>query len=107
QTSTGAGGSFDWTLSITNHGPDTATNVVVSDAMPAEFAVTGTTPSAGLNCTNTASTVQCTIAVLANGAGVQVAVHVTTAGAAVPGLVENTASVSASSSDPVLANNTG
>ena len=70
QTSATAGDQFNWILDITNHGPDTATNVVVSDTIPAQFEVIGTFPTVGLTCTNTATAVQCTTAALANGATV-------------------------------------
>ena len=68
QTTATAGDQFNWILDITNHGPDLATNLVVSDTVPAAFEVIGTFPRAGLSCTNTGNSVQCTAASLANGA---------------------------------------
>ena len=107
QATATAGDQFNWILDITNHGPDTATNVVVSDTIPASFAVVGTFPTAGLACTNTANSVSCTAATLANGATVRAIVQVRVIAAAAPGAVANTATVVASSTDPNTANNSG
>ena len=106
QTTATAGDQFNWILDITNHGPDTATNVVVSDTIPAQFEVIGTFPTAGLSCTNTANAVQCTTAALANGATVRTVVQVRVLAAASPGLVTNTATVTTDGSDSDTTDNT-
>jgi uncharacterized repeat protein (TIGR01451 family)/LPXTG-motif cell wall-anchored protein len=106
QTTATAGDQFNWILDITNHGPDTATNVVVSDTIPAQFEVIGTFPTAGLSCTNTANAVQCTAAALANGATVRSIVQVRVLAAAAPGLVTNTATVTTDGSDSDTTDNT-
>ena len=59
--------------------------MVVSDTIPAAFEVIGTFPAAGLGCTNTANSVQCTAASLANGATLHAVVQVRVAAAATPG----------------------
>jgi uncharacterized repeat protein (TIGR01451 family)/LPXTG-motif cell wall-anchored protein len=105
QTTATAGDQFNWILDITNHGPDTATNVVVSDTIPASFEVVGTFPTAGLACTNTANSVSCTAASLANGATVRAVIQVRVLAAAAPGVVTNTAAVVADSTDPNTADN--
>ncbi len=105
QATATAGDQFNWILDITNHGPDTATNVVVSDTIPASFVVVGTSPTAGLSCTNTANSVSCTAATLANGATVRAVVQVRVVAAAAPGAVTNTATVVADSTDPNTADN--
>ena len=106
QASATAGDQFNWILDITNNGPDLATNVVVSDTIPAAFEVIGTFPSAGLGCTNTANSVQCTAASLANGVTVSAVVQVRVLAAATPGAVTNTATVVTDSTDPDTGDNT-
>ncbi|HEX2786130.1 MAG TPA: LPXTG cell wall anchor domain-containing protein, partial [Ilumatobacteraceae bacterium] len=99
QATATAGDQVNWMLDITNHGPDTASNVVVSDTIPAAFEVIGTFPTAGLICTSTGNSVQCTAASLANGATVRAVVQVRVAAAAAPGAVVNTATVVTDSND--------
>ncbi len=94
------GGEFNWVLDITNHGPDLATNLTVSDSIPSQFEVLGAFPTAGLSCTNTTSSVQCTAASLAVNATVRVIVQVRVVASAAPGTVTNTGSVTATSTDP-------
>ncbi|MEA3184560.1 MAG: large repetitive protein, partial [Ilumatobacteraceae bacterium] len=105
QTSAAIGDQFNWILDITNHGPDLATNVVISDTVPAAFQVIGTFPGAGLSCSNTANSVQCTAASLANGATLHAVVQVRVVAGATPGLVSNTATVVADSTDAVTSDN--
>jgi uncharacterized repeat protein (TIGR01451 family) len=98
------GGTVDWVLVVSNHGPDTATNVVISDVLPAEFTVASVSAS-GVSCTNTTQTVQCTTATLANGATVSVTVTANVIGP-ISALVTNTATVGSGSADPILTDNT-
>jgi len=94
-----AGAPVSYSFAITNNGPTTATNVTVSDTLPAGTAfVTG---SAG--CSVAAGVVTCTIGTLAPGASTAVGVTLSTPPA--PGLLTNTASVSATETDPVPSNN--
>ncbi len=106
QATATAGDQFNWILDITNHGPDLATNLVVSDTIPAAFEVIGTFPTAGLGCTNTANSVQCTAASLANGATVRAVVQVRVLASAAAGAVTNTATVVTESTDPDTSDNT-
>ncbi len=106
QATATAGDQFDWNLAITNHGPDAATNVVVSDTIPAAFEVVGTSAAGGLACTNTGNSVQCTTGSIANGVTVNAVVHVRVAASAAPGVVTNTATVVTDSTDPNTADNT-
>ncbi len=105
QATASTGDQFNWTLDITNHGPDTASNVVVSDTVPTAFEVIGTFPTAGLSCTGTGNSVQCTAASLANGATVSVVVQVRVAATAGPGTVVNTATVVTDSNDTDTSDN--
>jgi uncharacterized repeat protein (TIGR01451 family)/LPXTG-motif cell wall-anchored protein len=93
QATAAGGDQFNWILDITNHGPDTASNVVVSDTIPAAFDVIGTFPTAGLSCTSSGNSVQCTAASMVNGATLRAVVQVRVAAAATPGAVTNTATV--------------
>ncbi len=63
-------------LRVVNHGPDTATSVVVTDTLPAEFTFT----SGDASCTKIASkppndVVRCTISSLAPGAFAELTLH--------------------------------
>ena len=99
------GSTFDWLIDVVNHGPDTATNLVINDPMPAEFRVeSAASATPGVNCTTTTSSVHCTLATLANGASIRITVHVTVLGPT-GAAITNTATVEASSADPNVPNN--
>jgi uncharacterized repeat protein (TIGR01451 family) len=104
-----------YTLTITNHGPDLAATVNVSDPLPIYISnaigTTGGTVSAsgglgvGESCSGIASTVTCTLKNLANGASRSITIAATrpfTSG----GPFTNTATVSSPDTvDPVAGNN--
>ena len=92
------GGTFNWVLLVTNHGPDTATDVVITDDVPFVFRVDKAT-GPGVTCTTTGQLVKCTTPTLANGASVTVTVQVTVVGPAGDS-VTNTATVGSGSADP-------
>lgn len=95
-----AGAPVSYTLTITNNGPATATNVTVSDTLPA-----GTTFLSGsTGCSGSGPSVSCTVGTLAPGASTAVGITISTP--PVPQVITNSATVSASESDPVPANNT-
>ncbi len=94
-----AGVPVSYTFTITNHGPATATNVTVTDPLPAGTAVIASSPG----CSVSAGTLSCTIGTLAPGASTAVGVTISTP--PVPGLLTNVATVSATETDPVPANN--
>jgi len=106
QPSAATGDNFNWALAITNHGPNAATNVTISDTLPAQFEVLGAFPSDGLTCSNTTTSVQCTAASLLVGETLRVVVQVRVVSSAAPGVATNTATVAADSADPDLTNNT-
>ena len=98
------GQPFDWTIVVTNNGPDTATSVQVSDAMPAEFTVLNAVTSVG-SCVATLQTVQCDLGNMVNGASATITVRsAAVASSVLP--VTNTATSSSGSSDPTAGNNT-
>jgi len=105
QATAASGGQFNWIFDVTNNGPETATNVVVNDSIPAAFEVLGAFPGAGLNCTNTTSSVQCTAASMAVGASVRVTVQVRVIAGTPAGTITNTATVSSDSVDSDPSNN--
>ncbi len=100
-----AGLPATFTIDVTNEGPQTATGVTMTDAVPAGFSNVTATPSSG-SCT-VGQTITCSLPDLAVGATASVAVT----GTASPGLdpgaaLINTASVAGARTDPDLSNNT-
>jgi uncharacterized repeat protein (TIGR01451 family) len=92
------GGTLTYTLSVTNHGPSTATGVTLTDPLPAEVSFVSASPSQG-SCSGT---VTCALGSLANGAGAVVTVVVKPTA---KGTITNTASVSGNERDPNPSNN--
>lgn len=91
-----------YTLTIANSGPDTATGVTVTDALPASVSFSSASVSQG-TCTSIAGIVSCSLGSLASNAAATVTI---TAIPNVPGLVTNTAVVTALTLDLVASNNT-
>jgi uncharacterized repeat protein (TIGR01451 family) len=100
----GTGQFLTYTMVATNGGPNTATNVTVTDVFPPGTTFVAATP--GGACGVTTTTLTCTFATLASGASVTVTMRVTLP--STPGPVTNTVTVSASPStpDPNPGNNT-
>jgi uncharacterized repeat protein (TIGR01451 family) len=107
------GGTGSYTLTVTNRGPSTATDVVVTDALPAALTATGATGD-GWTCTleDAGSAVTCTRPTLAPGASAAIVLTVTVgdpdvaSGVAGTSIV-NTATVTSPTPDPDLTNNSG
>ena len=66
-------GTVNYSLTVTNKGPDTATNVVVADPAPAGIQYQSATPSQG-TCSVTAAMVTCQLGTIAPGQTVTIAV---------------------------------
>jgi uncharacterized repeat protein (TIGR01451 family) len=96
------GRNLTYTLTVTNNGPDAALNVQVTDPLPAGMDFVSATASGG-SCGLFGGTVLCSIGGLVDGASVTFQIVVTPRQA---GLIQNTATVSSSTGDPVLGNNT-
>jgi uncharacterized repeat protein (TIGR01451 family) len=96
------GDTLTYTLAITNNGPASATNVTVADTLPSAVTYESVISNVG-TCSEADSTVTCLLGTMANAATATVTI-VTMAGA--PGVVTNTATVSADQTDPVTSNNT-
>lgn len=94
------GDTLTYTLAITNNGPASATNVTVTDALPATLTYLSATPTGP--CSEADGTVTCLLGTMVNGGTATVTI-LTLAGA--PGVITNTASVNADQTDPIPLNN--
>jgi uncharacterized repeat protein (TIGR01451 family) len=96
-----AGANLTYIIAVTNSSPAPASNVVVTDTLPAGSTLVSATPSLG-HCSGT-TTVTCSLFNLSNAGHPTISLVMTTPAA--PGVVVNTASVTATESDPNAANN--
>jgi uncharacterized repeat protein (TIGR01451 family) len=107
-TNAAPGASIAYTIVVTNHGPDTATSVTMTDTLPATLLFQSIAAPAGYVCTTptigTTGTISCTGSSLANGAMATFTLNVTSVSNA-NGAIANTASVSGTPSDPSSGNN--
>jgi len=92
--------SMTYRLTVTNNGPSPATNVTVTDTLPAGVNFGSATPTQG-SCTGT-TTVTCNLGSMANGALAVINIIVTPQA---PGQLANSASVTATESDPNMSDN--
>jgi uncharacterized repeat protein (TIGR01451 family) len=97
-----AGGQVMYTLAVGNNGPSDATDVTVSDPLPAGLTLVSAQPSQG-SCDTTMGVV-CNLGSIVNGAGAQVLVTAKVAQDA-SGTVTNAATVAGGQPDPVPDNN--
>ena len=96
------GVAYPYTVTVTDHGPSTATAVTLTDTLPP-----GVTLSAASGATCAGSPVVCDVGTVAPGGSVTVTLTVLPAASLAPGTVlTNTATVSSAAADPVPANNT-
>jgi uncharacterized repeat protein (TIGR01451 family) len=100
--SVNASSTITYTLSVSNAGPNTASNVSVSDTLPGGVTLVSAGGS-GWTCVGT-TTVTCTLASLAVGGAPNIVISVT--GPAEGTTLANSASVSSQTSDPNMTNNT-
>ena len=101
-----AGQAVTWLLAVTNLGPSVSRGpITVTDTLPATVG-TVTATGSGWSCSQASTTLTCTMAGdLAVGAAPQIQVSATIA-PAFTGPLDNTATVSATTTDPVSGNNT-
>ncbi len=93
------GAPLTYTVTVTNNGPSTATNIVVTNTLPASVTFVSASDA---SCQHQNGVVTCSLGTLANGAQAIRTIQVTP-NAAQP--IAMTASVTANESDPTPANN--
>lgn len=98
-----SGASLVYTLSVTNAGPSSATDLVLTDTLPAQ-AVYVSASGTGWSCNHAAGAVTCTRAAAAIGPVPDVTITVTAP--AQGGSLTNQASISSSTADPTPGNDT-
>lgn len=104
-TASGArpGSIFNYTISIQNTGPSTATDIVLTDVLPADLLFESIGVPAGFTCTTPAAgtngTVTCTAATLASPRVVGFSLRVRVAPGARSGVITNRATVTSSTLD--------
>ncbi|MFZ0956631.1 MAG: C25 family cysteine peptidase [Candidatus Sulfotelmatobacter sp.] len=95
------GETLTYTLVVTNNGPASATTVTVADTLPTAVTYLSVTTTTG-TCSEAGGAVTCLLGTMAN-AGTATITILTIAGT--PGVVSNTATVTADQTDPNIANN--
>ena len=99
--SVAVGSDFDYRITVLNQGPSDATNVVLSDPLPAGLLFVSATSTRG-TCSG-AGTVTCSIGLLAPGARADIVLR---ARAMTSGTIVNTATATLDQTDPTPPNNT-
>lgn len=94
------GTPLTYTLIVTNNGPASATNVTVTDALPAGMTYSSATPTS--QCSEADGTVTCLLGTMVNGGTATILI---TTIPETPGLLTNIAKVIADQTDPNQANN--
>jgi uncharacterized repeat protein (TIGR01451 family) len=97
----GTGNGLTYTITVANAGPSAASNVTVTDVLPAGTTFVSATPSQG-SCSGT-TTVTCNLGTLNAAGSATIALSLTLP--STPGVVSNTASVTTSSPEANTANN--
>ncbi len=99
------GTSFFYTLTVVNNGPSDASGLTVTDTVPAGFTISSVTSGLG-SCGNLGNLATCTLASLALSDTWTITINVDVDLSTGGGLYTDTATVSATTSDPVPGNNT-
>ncbi len=97
-----AGGTLTYTITVSNAGPSSATNVMVTDTLPAGVGYVSASGT-GWTCSQASGVVTCTRASLAVGTAPVITITVTAP--AFGGSITNTASVTGNETDPNTSNN--
>ncbi len=98
-----AGGPLNYTIVVTNNGPSTATNVVVTDTLPSTLTFGSGNSTVG-TVTNTGNAVTANVGTLASGASATITLNTTVASTAT-GTITNTANVTATENETNTTNN--
>ncbi|MDN5803832.1 MAG: hypothetical protein L0H26_04465, partial [Microlunatus sp.] len=105
-TSQAAGGQVTYTLTVTNNGPNTGTNLVATDTLPSGATYVRSNPPSGTTCSVSRQTVTCRTESLAVGSTLAIPIVADLdPTAAVASLVDQ-ASITADTADDVTSNNT-
>ena len=95
-------GALVYTLHVVNNGPDTATNVLLTDTLPAGMTVSAITPSLG-SCSRTDLVIACSLGTMVKGASATITVA--TKAPATAGEIVNRVHVAGFEPETNLANN--
>ncbi len=98
------GDTLIYTLTVANNGPAAATNVVVTDPLPAAVTYQSSSTTQG-SCLQATGTVTCNVGAVSNGQIVTITINVTATTFSSSSYAVNTASVTSSTSDPDNTNN--
>jgi uncharacterized repeat protein (TIGR01451 family) len=98
------GTNLTYTLQVTNNGPAIAQGVTVSDPLPAQVTYVSSSTTQGM-CSQSAGTVSCNVGSVSVGGLVIITINVSAATFSSATLSTNTATVSSTTSDPNLTNN--
>ena len=96
------GQAVTYTVTVTNAGPATATNVTANDFLPAGLAFVSATPSQGAPATVNGTLVSDNLGTIAPGASATLTIVAT---ATATGTITNAANVSGNQVDPIRSNN--
>jgi len=96
------GETLTYTIVVTNNGPSRATNVVMTDPLPAGFSFVSVTPG-GPTCTQASGTVTCTYATMDSGASNNIVISGTITVSSTQ--LSNTANTTRTETDTNAANN--
>ena len=96
-----AGKAFEYTITVTNNGPDAAANTVVTDKLANGLTLVSATTTKG-TCTTQGPQVTCDLNQLASGATATITLRVKAQDA---GSISNTATVTSDAADPNTADN--
>lgn len=100
-----AGNTLTYTLTVTNNGPSTATNVVVTDILPSAITFASASASQG-TVTNSSGTVTASVGTLAPGATATITIVTNVPTGITQQTISNTATVTATETETNTANNT-
>jgi uncharacterized repeat protein (TIGR01451 family) len=95
------GNNLIYILTVTNNGPDSANEVVLTDMLPSDVSFVSATPSQG-SCTSSIPVATCALDTINKGASVTVKITTTPTQT---GNIKNNADVTGNISDPDLTNN--